>query len=74
MATRAPSTDGSAQVAVTSTSLDGNDLVGGHMAWHMKLRNIDRDPHVVALTPRRRLPPVPASRPAGHVLRVERSG
>ena len=59
--------DGSPQVTITWISLDGNDLVGGHMAWHLKLRNIERDPQVVVFTPRRRLPPVPASPPAGHV-------
>lgn len=27
--------------------LDGDDLVSGHMAWYVKLRNIERDPRVV---------------------------
>ena len=39
--------DGSPQVSVIWVGLDGDDLVSGHMAWHIKLRNIDRDPRVV---------------------------
>lgn len=34
--------DGSPQVTVTWISLDGNDLVGGQMAWYMKLLEIER--------------------------------
>jgi hypothetical protein len=46
--------DGSPQVTVTWISLHGNDLVGGHIARHMKLRNIERDPQMVVFTPRPR--------------------
>ena len=39
--------DGSPQVTVIWIGLDGNDLVSAHMARHVKLRNIERDPRVV---------------------------
>jgi PPOX class probable F420-dependent enzyme len=39
--------DGSPQVTVIWIGLDGDDLVSGHMSWHLKLRNIERDPRVV---------------------------
>ncbi|MFE0331170.1 PPOX class F420-dependent oxidoreductase [Streptomyces sp. NPDC058960] len=39
--------DGSPQVTVIWIGLDGDDIVSGHMARHVKLRNIDRDPRVV---------------------------
>jgi PPOX class probable F420-dependent enzyme len=39
--------DGSPQVTVIWIGLGGDDLVSGHMALHVKLRNIDRDPRVV---------------------------
>jgi PPOX class probable F420-dependent enzyme len=39
--------DGSPQVTVIWIGLDGDDLVSGHMSWHAKLRNIERDPRVV---------------------------
>jgi len=39
--------DGSPQVTVIWIGLDNDDLVSGHMAWHVKLRNIARDPRVV---------------------------
>jgi PPOX class probable F420-dependent enzyme len=39
--------DGSPQVTVIWIGLDGDDLVSGHMARHVKLRNIERDPRVV---------------------------
>lgn len=39
--------DGSPQVTVIWIGLDGDDLVSGHMSWHTKLRNIERDPRVV---------------------------
>lgn len=39
--------DGSPQVSVIWVGLDGDDLLSGHMGWHVKLRNIDRDPRVV---------------------------
>ena len=39
--------DGSPQVTVIWTGLDGDDLVSGHMSWYAKLRNIERDPRVV---------------------------
>ena len=39
--------DGSPQVTVIWIGLDGDDLVSGHMARHVKLRNIARDPRVV---------------------------
>jgi PPOX class probable F420-dependent enzyme len=38
--------DGSPQVTVIWLGLDGDDPVSGHMAWHAKLRNIERDPRV----------------------------
>lgn len=40
-------TDGSPQVSVIWIGLEGDDLVSGHMSWHVKLRNIERDPRVV---------------------------
>lgn len=39
--------DGSPQVTMIWIGLDGDDLVSGHMAWYVKLRNIERDPRVV---------------------------
>jgi PPOX class probable F420-dependent enzyme len=39
--------DGSPQVTVIWIGLDGDDPVSAHMAWHLKLRNIERDPRVV---------------------------
>jgi len=39
--------DGSPQVTVIWIGLENDDLVSGHMAWHVKLRNIARDPRVV---------------------------
>ncbi|MGI5238390.1 PPOX class F420-dependent oxidoreductase [Dactylosporangium sp. CA-139066] len=39
--------DGSPHVTVVWTGLDGDDLVSGHLAYHKKLRNIERDPRVV---------------------------
>jgi PPOX class probable F420-dependent enzyme len=39
--------DGSPQVTVIWIGMDGDDLVSGHMAWHVKLRNIAREPRVV---------------------------
>ena len=39
--------DGSPQVTVIWIGLDGDDLVSGHMARYVKLRNIERDPRVV---------------------------
>jgi PPOX class probable F420-dependent enzyme len=39
--------DGSPQVSVIWIGLDGDDLLSGHMRWHAKLRNIERDPRVV---------------------------
>ncbi len=39
--------DGSPQVTVIWIGLDGDDPVSAHMAWHVKLRNIERDPRVV---------------------------
>jgi PPOX class probable F420-dependent enzyme len=39
--------DGSPQVSVVWIGLDGDELVSGHMAWYVKLRNIERDPRVV---------------------------
>jgi len=39
--------DGSPQVTVIWIGLDGDHLVSGHLAWHVKLRNITRDPRVV---------------------------
>jgi PPOX class probable F420-dependent enzyme len=39
--------DGSPQVTVIWIGLDGDDLVSGHMARRVKLRNIERDPRVV---------------------------
>ena len=39
--------DGSPQVTVIWIGLDGDDLVSGHMSWHVKLQNMERDPRVV---------------------------
>ncbi|MFD2415261.1 PPOX class F420-dependent oxidoreductase [Amycolatopsis pigmentata] len=39
--------DGSPQVTVIWIGLDGDEIVSGHMARHLKLRNIERDPRVV---------------------------
>jgi len=39
--------DGSPQVTVIWIGLQGDDLVSAHMARHVKLRNIERDPRVV---------------------------
>jgi PPOX class probable F420-dependent enzyme len=41
------SPDGSPQVTVIWIGLDGDDPVSAHMRWHVKLRNIARDPRVV---------------------------
>ena len=38
--------DGSPQVSVIWIGLDGDDLVSGHMARYVKLRNMERDPRV----------------------------
>jgi PPOX class probable F420-dependent enzyme len=48
--------DGSPQVTVIWIGLDGDDLVSGHMARHVKLRNIARDPRVVLSFDAPRLP------------------
>lgn len=39
--------DGSPQVTVIWIGLDGDEIVSGHKARHLKLRNIERDPRVV---------------------------
>jgi PPOX class probable F420-dependent enzyme len=39
--------DGSPQVTVIWIGLDGDAVVSGHMSYHRKLRNIERDPRVV---------------------------
>ena len=39
--------DGSPQVTVIWIGLDGDAVVSAHMALHVKLRNIERDPRVV---------------------------
>ncbi|SNQ51801.1 Pyridoxamine 5'-phosphate oxidase-related FMN-binding [Frankia canadensis] len=39
--------DGSPQVTVIWVGLDGDEIVSGHMARYVKLRNIERDPRVV---------------------------
>lgn len=39
--------DGSPQVTVIWIGMDGDDLVSCHLSWHVKLRNIERDPRVV---------------------------
>jgi PPOX class probable F420-dependent enzyme len=39
--------DGSPQVTVIWVGLDGDDLVSGHLARHLKVRNVERDPRVV---------------------------
>ncbi len=38
--------DGSPQVSVIWIGLDGDFVVSGHLNWHVKLRNIERDPRV----------------------------
>ncbi|EIV96293.1 PPOX class F420-dependent oxidoreductase [Frankia sp. QA3] len=39
--------DGSPQVSVIWIGLDGDDVVSGHMARNVKVRNVERDPRVV---------------------------
>lgn len=39
--------DGTPQVSVVWIGLDGDEIVSGHMAHYLKLRNIERDPRVV---------------------------
>lgn len=39
--------DGSSQVTVIWIGLDGDELVSGHMARRLKVRNMERDPRVV---------------------------
>jgi PPOX class probable F420-dependent enzyme len=39
--------DGSPQVTVIWIGLDGEDLVSGHMAHRLKVRNMERDPRAV---------------------------
>ena len=41
--------DGTPQVTCIYVGWDGNDIIAGHLADHIKLRNIRRDPRV-ALT------------------------
>ena len=50
--------DGSPQVTVIWIGLDGDDLVSGHMSWHVKLRKIERDPRVVLSFDSPRMPGV----------------
>jgi len=38
--------DGSPQVSVVWVGLDGDEIVSGHLPYHRKLRNIERDPRV----------------------------
>jgi PPOX class probable F420-dependent enzyme len=40
--------DGSPQVTCVWMGLDGDELVAGHLFRHHKIRNIERDPRVVA--------------------------
>jgi len=39
--------DGSPQVSVIWIGADGDQVVSGHLGYHAKLRNIERDPRVV---------------------------
>ena len=39
--------DGSPQATVIWIGLDGDDIVSGHMARTLKIRNVERDPRVV---------------------------
>jgi PPOX class probable F420-dependent enzyme len=39
--------DGTPQVTIVWTGLDGDELVSGHLPDHRKLRNVRRDPRVV---------------------------
>jgi PPOX class probable F420-dependent enzyme len=39
--------DGSAQVSCVWVGLDGGDIVVGHQARRLKVRNVERDPRVV---------------------------
>ena len=39
--------DGSPQVSVVWVGVDGDEIVSGHLPYHRKLRNIERDPRVV---------------------------
>jgi PPOX class probable F420-dependent enzyme len=38
--------DGSPQVTIVWTGLDGDEIVSGHLLYHQKLRNVERDPRV----------------------------
>src|SRR5881227_4050158 len=38
--------DGSPQVSVVWVGLEGDEIVSGHLPFHRKLRNIQRDPRV----------------------------
>jgi PPOX class probable F420-dependent enzyme len=38
--------DGSPQVSIIWVGLEGDELVSGHLPFHRKLRNIERDPRV----------------------------
>lgn len=50
--------DGSPQVTVIWIGLEGDGLVSGHLAWQVKLRNIERDPRVVVSFDAPRVPGV----------------
>ena len=39
--------DGGPQVSVVWVGVDGDEIVSGHLPYHRKLRNIERDPRVV---------------------------
>ncbi len=39
--------DGSAQLSMIWPEVDGDTIVAGHLAFHRKLRNVQRDPRVV---------------------------
>jgi PPOX class probable F420-dependent enzyme len=38
--------DGSPQVSVVWVGVEGDEIVSGHLPFHRKLRNIERDPRV----------------------------
>lgn len=38
--------DGSPQVTCVWTGIEGDEIVVGHLAWHLKLKNVSRDARV----------------------------
>ena len=42
--------DGSPQVSCVWVGLEGDEIVSGHLPFHQKLRNVQRDPRVVIVS------------------------